>query len=122
MMSDIKNNIYKPDPLRVDASYEVFKLITTLSLKVLKVDVPFFALPIVSQLTDFIFHFVGKALFFHLSKFLTFQIIDAQTNTELSSVQESLKRLNKSYESHDPSEIEKSKEKLQEDFSRLVKL
>ena len=112
---------YKPDPLHRDASYLIFKQVISIALKALKVDLPFFALPIVSQLTDFIFHFVGKTLFYHLAQYLTFQVIEWQENSNLQSVQKSMHDLNKAYESGDINEIEKSKKKFEEDFSRLVR-
>ena len=114
-------NEYKPDPLHRDASYLIFKQVISVALKALKVDLPFFALPIVSQLVDFIFHFVGKTLFYHLAQYLTFQVIEWQENSNLQSVQKSMHDLNKAYESGDINDIEKSKKKFEEDFSRLVR-
>ena len=105
-------NEYKPDPLHRDASYLIFKQVISIALKALKIDLPFFALPIVSQLVDFIFHFVGKTLFYHLAQYLTFQVIEWQENSNLQSVQKSM---------HDINDIEKSKKKFEEDFSRLVR-
>jgi len=112
---------YKPDPLHRDASYLIFKQVISIALKALKVDLPFFGLPIISQLTDFIFHFVGKTLFFHLAQYLTFQVIEWQENSNLQSIQKSMSELNKAYESGDKQSIEKSKKKFEKDFSRLVR-
>lgn len=112
---------YRPDPLNRDASYLIFKSIISIAVQTLKVDLPVFALPVISQLTDFVFHFVGKTLFYHLAQYLTFQIIEWKESSNLQSVQRSMSELNKAYSQGSKDDIEKSKKKFEEDFARLVR-
>ena len=85
-----------------------------------KAEVPFLALPVISQVFDFFVGQIGSLIYKQLELYVAFEIIDLQVAHEASNYKNAVDDLHKAHESGDTDAINKARANFKSTLGNLI--
>lgn len=98
----------------------LYDVAVTAACAYIKAQVPFLGLPIISSLTNFVVTQVANIIYKYLDQFVSFSIIDFQTDKEAQDYLLAVNALQKAQESGDQGAIDQSIKGFRENLGRLI--